>query len=121
MTSGPPKRVICTARMHVRLGPAAVVNGAGLQREADGPSDFYVECAERQSATMVPLDPGPVWVLPTGLESPRAFFNLDWITLLVMFVITVVGAVYFFLARPDRGVRQHLHDDLEASGAERQS
>ena len=60
-------------------------------------------------------------VLPTGLESPRAFFNLDWITLLVMFVITVVGALYFFLARPDRGVRQHLHDDLEASGAERQS
>lgn len=58
-------------------------------------------------------------VLPTGLTSPRAYFNLDWITLLVMFVIAVVGALYFFSARPDRGVRHHLHDDLEPTGAER--
>jgi len=58
-------------------------------------------------------------VLPSGLTSPRAFFNLDWITLLVMFVIAVVGAAYFFLARPDRGVRHHLHDELEPSGSER--
>jgi amino acid transporter len=58
-------------------------------------------------------------VLPTGLASPRAFFNLDWITLLVMFVIAVVGALYFFIARPDRGVRHHLHDPLEPSGSER--
>jgi amino acid transporter len=58
-------------------------------------------------------------VLPTGLSSPRAYFNLDWITLLVMFVLTVVGAVYFVLARPDRGLRHHLHDELEASAAER--
>jgi preprotein translocase subunit YajC len=54
------------------------------------------------------------------LSSPRAYFNLDWITLLVMFVIAVVGAIYFFAARPDRGVRHHVHDDLEASGAERE-
>jgi amino acid transporter len=59
-------------------------------------------------------------VLPTGLSSPRAYLNLDWITLVVMFVIAVVGAVYFLIARPDRGVRHHLHDELEASGAERQ-
>jgi len=59
-------------------------------------------------------------VLPSGLSSPRAYFNLDWITLLVMFVIAVVGAIYFFVARPDRGVRHHLHDDLEATGAERE-
>jgi amino acid transporter len=58
-------------------------------------------------------------VLPTGLSSPRAYFNLDWITLLVMFVIAAVGAIYFVLARPDRGVRHHLHDELEASAAER--
>ena len=58
-------------------------------------------------------------VVPTGLSSPRAYFNLDWITLLVMFVIAVVGAIYFVLARPDRGVRKHLHDELEASAAER--
>jgi amino acid transporter len=59
-------------------------------------------------------------VAPTGLTSPRAVFNLDWITLLVMFVIAVVGAAYFFSARPDRGVRHHLHDDLEPTGAERE-
>jgi amino acid transporter len=58
-------------------------------------------------------------VAPTGLSSPRAYFNIDWITLLVMFVITVGGAVYFFAARPDRGVRHHVHDDVEPTGAER--
>ena len=58
-------------------------------------------------------------VLPSGLTSPRAVFNYDWITLLVMFVIAVVGAAYFFSARPDRGVRHHVHDDLESSGSER--
>jgi amino acid transporter len=58
-------------------------------------------------------------VLPTGLTSPRAYFNLDWITLVVMFVIAVVGAVYFFAARPDRGVGHHLHDELEPTGSER--
>jgi hypothetical protein len=26
-------------------------------------------------------------VLPTGLSSPRAYFNLDWITLVVMFIV----------------------------------
>jgi amino acid transporter len=58
-------------------------------------------------------------VVPTGLSSPRAYFNLDWITLLVMFVIAVVGAIYFLIARPDRGLSHHLHDELEASAAER--
>jgi hypothetical protein len=58
---------------------------------------------------------------PSGITSPREFFNLDWITLAVIFVIAVVGAVYFVIARPDRGVAQHVHDDLEATGAERAS
>ncbi len=58
-------------------------------------------------------------VAPTGLSSPRAYFNLDWITLVVMFVIALVGALYFFAARPDRGVRRHLHDEIEPTGAER--
>jgi amino acid transporter len=56
---------------------------------------------------------------PSGITSPREFFNLDWITLAVIFVIAVVGAVYFVIARPDRGVAQHVHDELEATGAER--
>jgi hypothetical protein len=59
-------------------------------------------------------------VAPTGLSSPRAYFNLDWITLVVMVVVALVGAVYFFVARPDRALRRHVHDTLEATGAERQ-
>jgi amino acid transporter len=42
-------------------------------------------------------------VVPTGLASPRgALFNLDWITLVVMIVLLLIGAVYFVIARPDR-------------------
>jgi amino acid transporter len=58
-------------------------------------------------------------VAPTGLSSPRGYFNLDWITLLVIAVIAVVGAAYLFAARPDRHVQQHLHDAVEPTGAER--
>ena len=58
-------------------------------------------------------------VVPSGLSSGRALFNLDWITLLVMVIIAVVGALYFVIARPDRKVGQHVHDTLEPSGAER--
>ena len=53
-------------------------------------------------------------VVPTGLSSGRALFNLDWITLLVMVVIAVVGAIYFLIARPDRKVGEHVHDDARA-------
>jgi hypothetical protein len=59
-------------------------------------------------------------VAPTGLASPRGSFNLDWITLLVIAVIAAVGAIYFVIARPDKRVKQHLHDALEPTGAERQ-
>lgn len=58
-------------------------------------------------------------VYPSGLSSPRAYFNIDWITLSVMFVIAAVGAAYFVVGRPDRGVGSHVHDELEATGAER--
>ncbi|HEV2886277.1 MAG TPA: hypothetical protein VGX49_05145, partial [Jatrophihabitans sp.] len=58
-------------------------------------------------------------VLPTGLASPRGYFNLDWITLLVMLAVTLVGVLVFVLAHPDRDVRQHLRDAAEPSGAER--
>jgi hypothetical protein len=36
-----------------------------------------------------------------------------------MFVIALVGAIYFVIGRPDRGVGRHLHDELEESAAER--
>jgi len=58
-------------------------------------------------------------VVPTGLTSGRGLFNLDWITLLVMVVIAVIGALYFVFARPDRNLQEHLHDALEPTGAER--
>ena len=58
-------------------------------------------------------------VVPTGLTSGRGLFNLDWITLLVMVVIAVIGAAYFLAARPDRRLGAHLHDELEPTGAER--
>jgi amino acid transporter len=48
-------------------------------------------------------------VAPSGLSSPRAYFNLDWITLLVMFVIAAAGALYFFIARPDKTVAKQPH------------
>ena len=59
-------------------------------------------------------------VLPSGITSPRAYFNLDWITLLVMFVIVAVGVLYLIFGHPNRGVARHLHDELEASAAERE-
>ena len=52
-------------------------------------------------------------VLPTGLTSPREAFNYDWITLMVMVVIAIVGALYFVIGRPDRALRRHVHDELE--------
>jgi amino acid transporter len=59
-------------------------------------------------------------VAPTGLSSPRgALFNLDWVTITVMALIAVVGLVPFLLARPGRAIAAHVHDDLEATGAER--
>ena len=57
-------------------------------------------------------------VYPSGLSSARAFFNYDWITLFVIFIIAVIGAAYLFLARPDQNVARHLHDPLEPTGAE---
>jgi amino acid transporter len=58
-------------------------------------------------------------VVPTGLSSPRGYFNLDWITLVVIAVIAIVGALYLFIWRPDKNVQKHLHDALEPTGAER--
>ena len=40
-------------------------------------------------------------VVPTGISSPKgALFNYDWMTLLVMVLIVVIGAVYYLAARP---------------------
>jgi hypothetical protein len=59
-----------------------------------------------------------VW--PSGLSSPRAaLFNLDWITITVMFLIAVVGLIVFLAVRPTRSITRHVHDELEPTGAER--
>jgi amino acid transporter len=53
-------------------------------------------------------------VAPTGLSSPRGAFNYDWITLLVMFVIAVVGVILFLLAHRGKELAAHMHDDAPA-------
>jgi amino acid transporter len=59
-----------------------------------------------------------IW--PSGLDSPRgALFNLDWVTVTVMFLIAVVGLMVFLIAHPARTITGHVHDDLEPTGAER--
>jgi hypothetical protein len=58
-------------------------------------------------------------VAPTGLSSPRGYFNLDWITLLVMAAVAAVGAIYFLIRRPDSRIRAHRRDAAEPGGAER--
>jgi amino acid transporter len=58
-------------------------------------------------------------VLPSGLSSARAYFNTDWITLVVMFIVAVVGLVLFLIARPEKAVARHVHDEAEPTGAER--
>lgn len=56
-------------------------------------------------------------VVPTGLTSPRAYFNLDWITLLVMFVVAVAGVILFLIARSGREISKHMRDDAETPAA----
>jgi len=42
-------------------------------------------------------------VLPTGLASPRgALFNLDWVTLMVMVVIGLLGLIVYAFAKPGK-------------------
>jgi cbb3-type cytochrome oxidase subunit 1 len=49
-------------------------------------------------------------VLPSGIGSGRAYFNLDWITLLVMAVVTVAGIIVYFAAHGGREIGAHIVD-----------
>ena len=49
-------------------------------------------------------------VLPSGIASGRAYFNLDWITLLVMAVVTVAGVIVYFAAHRGREIGAHMVD-----------
>src|SRR5690349_15224921 len=53
-------------------------------------------------------------VFPSGLSSGRAYFNLDWITLLVMAIITVVGIIVSLIAHRGREIGKHLTDTAAA-------
>ncbi|MGA9920902.1 MAG: hypothetical protein WBR23_06605 [Candidatus Dormiibacterota bacterium] len=42
-------------------------------------------------------------LIPTGINSPKGeLFNFDWLSLLVVVFICLIGALYFFLAHPHR-------------------
>jgi amino acid transporter len=56
-------------------------------------------------------------VAPTGLSSPRAYFNIDWITLIVMIVIAIVGVAFFLIAHSGRSLSEHMRDDQEKPAA----
>src|SRR6266516_4595015 len=49
-------------------------------------------------------------VLPTGLGSGRSYFNLDWITLLVMAVVTVAGIIVYFAVHGGGEIGAHIVD-----------
>ena len=55
-------------------------------------------------------------VLPSGLGSGRSYFNLDWITLLVMAVVTVAGIIVYVAAHGGREIGAHIVD-TDAPGA----
>lgn len=56
-------------------------------------------------------------VLPSGIASGRAYFNLDWITLLVMAVVTVAGIIVYFAVHGGREIGAHIVD-TDAPGTE---
>jgi amino acid transporter len=47
-------------------------------------------------------------IVPSGLSSGRGLFNLDWITIAVMVVITIVGAIVYLIAQPTKQIAQHV-------------
>jgi amino acid transporter len=49
-------------------------------------------------------------VAPTGLGSARSYFNYDWVTLLVMVIVAVLGVIVFFAAHRGREIGEHLID-----------
>jgi amino acid transporter len=49
-------------------------------------------------------------VAPTGLGGARSYFNYDWVTLLVMVVVAVLGVIVFFAAHRGLQIGEHLID-----------
>jgi hypothetical protein len=57
-------------------------------------------------------------VAPTGLDNARAYFNDDWVTLMVMAVVALIGVIVFFAARRGREIGEHLLDGDVPAAAE---
>jgi amino acid transporter len=58
-------------------------------------------------------------VFPSGIDSGRAIFNIDWITLVVMFIIVFVGGLYLLFGHPASGMKQRREDEeLRKANAE---
>jgi len=54
-------------------------------------------------------------LLPSGVSSPRgSLFNYDWMSLLVVIVLAVLGLAYYAIARPDRQVEKHVTREVLA-------
>ena len=51
---------------------------------------------------------------PSAITSGRALFNYGWVTLLVVLIIVVLGALYEGFARPDRKVSEQHRGELAA-------
>jgi len=69
---------------------------------------------------------GCIWLLamlvniliPSGITSPRgALFNYDWITLLVVVVIVIIGALYTLLAHPARRIEKTTDREITPTPA----
>ena len=58
-----------------------------------------------------------IW--PSALDSGRGFINLGWITLTVMVLIAVVGAIVWLFARPAARIAEHLTDSEAELPAQR--
>jgi amino acid transporter len=55
-------------------------------------------------------------LVPTGLNSAKSvLFNYDWMTLVVVFVIVVIGGIYFAFVRPYRNISR-AHPPLAEVG-----
>jgi amino acid transporter len=57
-------------------------------------------------------------LIPTGLDSPKgALFNYDWMTLTVMLLIALIGAIYYLTSKPQDRVETHIVKGPEPAAA----
>jgi amino acid transporter len=55
-------------------------------------------------------------LLPTGINSPKAvLFNYDWMTLVVMLVIVIIGGIYYLAGRPQRRIAKGPEEPRRAA------